>query len=139
MPSPIETLQSEVARLVHLVYGGRVVAVRVRIDLSDGGALDARVPLPLVSGPGPPECPYQGTPACPLGARHKEPFTPNDMQAAVLEALEEGPLTADRLAERAGYARQTLYRHPGGIRELIEQRLVRKGKEGYELDGGPVT
>ena len=60
-------------------------------------------------------------------------WEPNAMQAAILEALGEGPMTADRLAERSGYARQTLYSKPRGIGELLDRGLVVKGEQGYQL------
>lgn len=58
------------------------------------------------------------------------------MQAAILEALEEGAMTADKLAERSGYARQTLYNKPRGIGELLDRGLVVKGEQGYQLPPG---
>lgn len=56
----------------------------------------------------------------------------NEMQLAILEVLEGGErFDSESLARRAGYARRSLYRKRGGIRDLIDAGVVGKDEGGY--------
>lgn len=52
------------------------------------------------------------------------PFEPNEMQDAILEALDGKALRTDDLAAKAGYERRRLFKKPGGLAQLQEQGLV---------------
>lgn len=52
-----------------------------------------------------------------------EPFVPNEFQRQILEALDGKALRTDALAGAVGNRRR-LFKHPGGISELIEEGLV---------------
>jgi hypothetical protein len=81
-------------------------ARRVTVTLEDGEKLKLPVTLPREP------------------AEEDQPFAPTDFQEAILEALEGKALRTDALAAKVG-DRRRLFRHPGGIKELIEQGLVK--------------
>lgn len=52
-----------------------------------------------------------------------EPFVPNEFQRQILEALDGKALRTDALAGAVGNRRR-LFKHPGGVSELIEEGLL---------------
>lgn len=52
-----------------------------------------------------------------------EPFTPNDFQRRILDALAAGPMRTDPLGHAVN-DRRRLFRRPGGLPELIDEGLV---------------
>ena len=68
-----------------------------------------------------------------------KPFTPTDAQQAMLDALAGRILTTDAWAHAADVDRRTLFKHPGGKRELEEQGLIKhiKGRGFYRPDEPP--
>lgn len=104
--NPDENLWSALYRWLHERYPRRHL-IGVRFDLDHGD----RVKLPAPGEPG-------------STAQPAPPFIPNEMQTAIIEALEGKALTTDALAAAAGYGRRTLFRKPGGLEELQAQGLV---------------
>jgi hypothetical protein len=66
-------------------------------------------------------------------------FEPNEMQDAILEALDGRALRTDELAKAAGYDRLKLSKKSGGMAQLQEQGLVANdsAKGGYYRPDAP--
>jgi biotin operon repressor len=98
-------------------YPGRI-ARRLWVELDDGERV--RLPMPaMVPEPAP-------------------LFVPSDLQNDILEALDGKALNAEQLAEAVGVSRRSLYRHPGGLRELQEQgAIARHAHLGYLRPDSP--
>lgn len=67
----------------------------------------------------------------------EEVFVPTAFQAAILEELEGKAIRSGALGAAVGDKRR-LFRHPGGLRELIERGMVRHHKRrGYYRPDAP--
>ncbi len=53
-----------------------------------------------------------------------EAFIPNDIQDAILAALDGKAMRTDQLVSKVGCDRRAIFRKPGGVQELKDQGLV---------------